>query len=87
MLTQTELTEFIESNESFKIYLEKRGYQISSFAKGFEFFYTKLKALSDSCDVEPIQYIKVLESNYRELFDFHFAYEFMEIIKQQPNKD
>jgi hypothetical protein len=68
-------------------YIKKHGISnIDSFIDRTLYFYERLKQLSDSSGVTPLQYLKVIDSNYRALYDWVNVDIYTSIIKRIKNE-
>lgn len=69
--------------EQYSEELQKHGItHIEGFKHRVVFFNDKLEKLAKDCDVSPIQYLNVLDSNWRELYEFNEMYFYTCIIRQ-----
>lgn len=84
MLSEVKIKEQIRKQITPKIEekLKKHGINnIESFIDNNIVFYKKLERLAKECGVTPVQYIKVLESDYRELYVWKNQSWYFDIIK------
>ncbi len=64
-------------------YLQTHGVvHLEGFKIRLEYFNDKLEKLAKDCNVSPIQYLDVLDSNWRELYEFQEMYFYTSIIRQ-----
>ena len=74
--------------EKYKTELEKHGINhLIGFKHRVQYYNDKLVELAEKCNVTPIQYLDVLDSNWRKLFDFQEKYFYDYIIRDYYKKD
>ena len=64
---------------------------LTAYKGRLQFFWSKLEKLAKECEVTPIQYIAVLESNWRELYEWvemdHYIYMIKEVYRLQEQNN
>lgn len=69
--------------EQYSEELQKHGItHIEGFKNRVLYFNDKLEKLAKDCNVSSVQYLNVLESNWRELYEFNEMYFYTCIIRQ-----
>lgn len=74
--------------EQYADYLQTHGVaHLEGFKIRLEYFNDKLQQLAKDCDVSTIQYLDVLDSNWRELYEFQELPFYTGIIRQMHDYD
>ena len=84
-LNSEELDKLIQK---YKPELEKHGiYNMTGFKHRIRYYNNKLEELAEKCNATPIQYLDILDSNWRELFDYQEKYFYDYIIRDYYKKE